>query len=490
MKVCILQPDYGSSSIDYKNYDPKRNLTDLLPEDEVHHVFLNKLTTYSQIKELSNQNFDIFVNLCEGYLEWDIPSIDVINSLELLNLPYTGPSSKLYDPPKDLMKYVSYCEGIKTPLYYKVSDKYQIADIESILNYPMFVKPLKAGDSLGIDLNSRCTNSNELEEKLNQLLKDYDDVLVEECIDGREFTVLVASNPQLEKECVSFSPVEYIFPKGYSYKTYSLKTSELHPESNRICNDLELELGLRDAAERIFKAFNGIGYARLDFRINDQREIYFLEINFTCSVFYNKGYEGSADYVLEFDGIGQAGFLKLIIAEGIARHKSKQKVYEMKGNAISGFGIYSKTDIRKGQIIFRGEEKGHRLVTKRHVRKNWNQEDKRYFAQYAYPISEQVYALWDDDPMEWAPQNHSCSPNTHYDGLNVLASRTIRKGEELTLDYSSFLDDQAERFQCKCGSPECKKIIKGNKLNSVTEREINQAKPRVKKSYVTSISEK
>ena len=37
--------------------------------------------------------------------------------MELLNLPFTGPTSLLYDPPKELMKYVAYTEGINTPAY-------------------------------------------------------------------------------------------------------------------------------------------------------------------------------------------------------------------------------------------------------------------------------------------------------------------------------------------------------------------------------------
>lgn len=489
MKVCVLQPDYGTSSVDYKNYDPARYLDQLLPEAEVHHAFLNKLSTYRQIQELSRQKFDIYVNLCEGYLEWDVPSIDVIQTLELLNLPYTGPNSKLYDPPKDLMKYVSYCCGIKTPLYYKLTDLSQLDEVLTQINFPMFVKPLKAGDSLGIDHNSRCTNKEELQIKLACLIKEYDEILVEECIDGREFTVLVAANPQKENECTSFTPVEYIFPEGFSFKTYSLKTSELHPESNKPCDDLELELGLRDAAERIFKAFNGVGYGRMDFRVNENREIYFLEINFTCSVFYSKGYEGSADYILQFDGIGQEGFLKLIIEEGIARHQRKQKLYESKGNSISGFGIYATRDIKKGQIIFKGEERSQRFVTKRHVKKHWEPEDKRYFAQYAYPISDQVYCLWDENPTEWAPQNHCCSPNTHYDGLNVIAARGIKKGEELTLDYATFLDETAESFKCNCKSPECKKVVKGTRGNSVSLREQALIKPRVKKVEVVGKEE-
>ena len=55
MKVCVLQPDYSTTDVDYKNYDPQRELTSLLPDDVVDHVFLNKLTTYRQLKDLSKK---------------------------------------------------------------------------------------------------------------------------------------------------------------------------------------------------------------------------------------------------------------------------------------------------------------------------------------------------------------------------------------------------------------------------------------------------
>ena len=45
LKICVLQPDYSTSGVDYQNYDPKRNLSAILPEAKIDHVFLNKLTT-------------------------------------------------------------------------------------------------------------------------------------------------------------------------------------------------------------------------------------------------------------------------------------------------------------------------------------------------------------------------------------------------------------------------------------------------------------
>ncbi len=470
MKVCVLQPDYSTTGVDYKNYDPPRDLSVLIPEAEVHTVFLNKLTTYKQLKELSKQGYDIFVNLCEGYLEWEVPSIDVIYTLEILNLPFTGPTTKLYDPPKELMKYLAYCEGVKTPGYVIITELNDVDDAVKHLAFPLFVKPAKAGDSLGIDEHSLVNNKIELQQKCISILDEYGPLLVEEYITGREFTVLVAANS--DEHCATvFRPVEYLFPEGRAFKTYALKTSELHPDCNVPCNDELLDKQLRSATEKIFKGFNGVGYARLDFRVTDKNEIFFLEINFTCSVFYKDGYEGSADFILKYDGIGQAGFLRHMIAEGIARHQRKMKPYIMKGNSIAGYGIYASRDIKEGKVIFKGEGTAQRIITKRFVENNWNKDEKSHFRRYAYPVSEELFILWDDDPSEWAPQNHSCEPNTSFDGLNVLAITNIVKGQELTLDYTHFLDENMEPFICQCGSTSCRGLISGSVANSLTIRE-------------------
>ena len=158
MKVCVLLPDYSTSAVDYQHYDPARNLAALLPNDIVDTVFLNKLTTYKQLKALSKQGYDIFVNLCEGYLEWEVPSIDVIYTLELLNLPFTGPTSLLYDPPKELMKYVAYCSNVATPAYTVFNKGENLEVAVQQMQYPLFVKPAKAGDSFGVDEKSLVNN--------------------------------------------------------------------------------------------------------------------------------------------------------------------------------------------------------------------------------------------------------------------------------------------------------------------------------------------
>jgi D-alanine-D-alanine ligase len=466
LKIAVLQPDYSTSGVDYQYYDPKRDLSVIMPEATIDHIFLNKLSTYQQLKQLKEKNYDIYINLCEGYLEWKVPSIDVITSLDLLELPYTGPSANLYDPTKAIMKYLAFCESVKTPAHIVIESYDEIDALPGNLQFPLFVKPAKAGDSLGVDDASKANNLEDLKKKVQAILDEFGSALVEEYIDGREFTVLVCGNAD-GRTCTSFKPIEYIFPEGFAFKTYALKTSELHPNANIGVEDKALAAQLQSIAEQVFLSFNGVGYARMDFRMNHKGEIFFLEINFTCSVFYAEGYEGSADYILMHDGVGKRGFLEKIIVEGMARHQRKQKLFSIKGNSISGYGIYAKYDLPQHTLLFKGEERAQRIVTKKYVDDHWDEREKLNFRRYAYPISKDTYILWDLQPEEWSPQNHSCDANCEYQGLNVVTNRNIQKGEELTLDYAQFLDHTMEPFECQCGSAKCRGLIQGKQKNSL-----------------------
>ena len=475
MKICVLLPDYSTSSVDYQHYDPPRNLSALLPQHTVHHVALNKLTTYRQLKKLSHEGFDIFVNLCEGYLDWDVPSIDVIQSLDRLNLPYTGPPAHLYDPPKALMKYVAYTANVRTPAHGLVRNVREADAVAERLTFPLFVKPSHAGDSLGIDAASLVHDTHALRTKVTAALAEYDELLVEEYVDGREFTVLVLAGTDGPASCHALLPVEYHFPQGSQFKTYALKTSDLHPDANLPVRDPALCEQLKQAAKRIFAAFGGVGYARLDFRMDTHDQLFFLEINFTCSVFYRDGFEGSADHILAHDGIGQAGFANRIIDDGLARFQNRQRPFRMQGNAVSGYGIFAIKALYQDDVVFAGEGHPHSIITGNYVRAHWSDDAQREFRQYALPLSTDVYVIWSQDPTDWSPQNHSCNANTTYDGLNVVARRPIAIGEELTLDYALLMNDQSEPFQCACGAASCRGVIRGVRDNSVSAREVQRA---------------
>jgi D-alanine-D-alanine ligase len=143
----------------------------------------------------------------------------------------------------------------------------------------------------------------------------------------------------------------------------------------------------------------------------------------------------------------------------MARHRAKKRLFVRDANGIAGFGIYATSDLRRGDVVFRGEERSTRLVTQRHVLGTWPEDQIEVFRQYAMRAGDGIYMLWDEDPREWAPQNHSCDPNTAYFGLNVIALRDIQSGEELTLDYGKFGNHDVAPFACSCGAENCRGTI-------------------------------
>jgi hypothetical protein len=133
----------------------------------------------------------------------------------------------------------------------------------------------------------------------------------------------------------------------------------------------------------------------------------------------------------------------------------------MQGNGVAGYGVFATQAIAGGALIFRGEGRTYRLVTRGHVDAHWNATDRLTFRRYAVPVGPDVYAIWDADPVEWAPWNHSCDPSTEYRGLDVIARRNLVAGEELTLDYATMLNEQSESFPCTCGAANCRGTVSG-----------------------------
>jgi D-alanine-D-alanine ligase len=462
MKICVLQPSYEGSSCDYQHYDPPRDLSGLWPEHEFRHVFLRKISTFAQIQALCREGFDVYVNLCEGYRDSDVASVDVIHALEHFKVPFTGPSSAMYDPPKDLMKIAARSSGVACPASVVAVDGRGIDEAIARLRFPLFVKPADYGDSLGVDDGSLARDASELRRQVEVIGREYGRLLIEEYIAGRELTVLVCGTPDPGGAPIALAPIEFRFPAGTSFKTYDLKVRQFHPECNVPCTDPDLAARLKAAAAAVFRSFSGESYARMDFRVTDDGRIYFLEVNFTCSVLYPPGYQGSADYILQYDGLGQAGFLRLIVENALARARRRVRPYVVREHG-GGYAMIAARPLRAGELVFKGEARAQRLVTRTHVERTWSAADREIFYRYAYPVGPEVFVLWDTDPAEWAPENHSCDPNTRFEGLDVVAARDIAEGEELTLDYAVCYDSRTIPFDCTCGSPRCRGRITGGR---------------------------
>jgi len=154
------------------------------------------------------------------------------------------------------------------------SNRVKAGDILAKLKLPVFVKPNNGGSSIGM---SKVNDAAELEPALEKAFKEDDQVLVEEFISGREFTIGVFKSK--EGKIIPLPMTEVITKKDffdYEAKYTAGFTEEITPA--RV--DESIADKVRQTATRVYQIFNCRGIVRIDFIYNETvGEPYMLEIN-------------------------------------------------------------------------------------------------------------------------------------------------------------------------------------------------------------------
>lgn len=147
----------------------------------------------------------------------------------------------------------------------------QIADQ---LKFPLFVKPNNGGSSIGM---SKVDKAEDLEAAIEKAFKEDNQVLVEEMIKGREFTVGVFKT----KGNIIVLPITEVKANDdkafFDFEAkYQGKSTETTPaEVDEVIADK-----IREAAKKIYAVFNCRGVVRIDFIYNEETgRPYMLEIN-------------------------------------------------------------------------------------------------------------------------------------------------------------------------------------------------------------------
>jgi len=236
-------------------------------------------------QKLKNDQLDIVFNIAEGYKgpnrESHIPAI-----LEFLNIPYTGsdPFTLSACLDKSRAKEILSCHGIPTP-------RFQVVQNLSRLNwsgpFPVIVKPLWEGSSIGIHNASWVESKNELHNEVGKLIENYyQPALVEEILTGREFTIALLGNGQ---DLITLPVVEVkldVLPKAvrpiYSYEAKWVWDVPDRPLEIFQCPaslDLPLKRKLEVLAKKAFSALGCRDWCRVDIRLDYAGTPHVLELN-------------------------------------------------------------------------------------------------------------------------------------------------------------------------------------------------------------------
>ncbi|MGN0329029.1 MAG: D-alanine--D-alanine ligase [Lachnospira sp.] len=187
-------------------------------------------------------------------------------AFDLLGIKYTGTDyiSSAISMSKDLTKKVLVSEGVPMPKGITLEKGQKIEYVP----YPCVVKPCCGGSSVGVSI---VKSDEEFKKALDVAFSYENKVLVEEFVEGREFSVGVLDGKAFP--VIEIEPVEGFYDYENKYKAGA--TKETCPA------DLPKEISERMQrwAEIACEAVGLKTYARVDELVNDEGEIYCLEIN-------------------------------------------------------------------------------------------------------------------------------------------------------------------------------------------------------------------
>lgn len=461
MRICILDSSYELSQSVFKDVDIPVNPQLYMTGHTCEHHFIHKATAVQQVFDLAKQGFDLFVNLCDGEWDEDRAGIEVVQALEKLGAPFTGADSRFYAVNRERLKMACQFWQIRTPASVFAYDETGIALAARNLRYPMLVKHYNGYGSIGLTADSRVTDEAALYDQARIMLETYGGALIEEFIDGREFTVLVAENAADPAAPIAYLPVEFRFPAGETFKHFGVKWESYVDMKCVPVTDPALIEQLKAMGCRAFLGVDGSSYGRCDIRMNETGELFLLEVNPNCGVFYPPEAMGSADLALTHDVRGHAHFVDAIFRAALQKQRATRKTWQVVLNPDQSYGMYATQSLAAGALIEALEGRDQRLVSKSQVAAQWNVQEQAWFRQYAIPVTDELYLFWRQDPAAWLPLTHACDPNAWFDGLTLVARRAIAQNELITVDYATFRNEIMADFVCTCGAPNCRGVIRG-----------------------------
>ena len=195
---------------------------------------------------------------------------------EYLKIPYThsGVISSFNAMNKLISKKIFIKNNIKTPKFVSIKKtKYKAKKLQKIvsskkINFPIVLKPINEGSSLGVVI---CNNKEKLFRSFNFLLKKYDELLLEEYIGGQEIQVAVINNDPIG--AIELVPKRLFYDYKAKY-TKKAKTKHLMPAklSKKKYNEV------LNIAKKSHKVLKCRGVTRSDFKFFNNI-FYLLEIN-------------------------------------------------------------------------------------------------------------------------------------------------------------------------------------------------------------------
>ena len=192
-------------------------------------------------------------------------------AFDLYDIQYTGTDylSSAIAMNKELSKKMFRANGIPTPTGISMRKEGRMASFaDTGLKLPCVVKPCCGGSSIGVTI---IRSEDEYHKALDEAFQYEDEVVIEDYIKGREFSVGVLDGKALP--VIEIAPLEGFY--DYKNKYAAGSAVETCPA------DLPVEISgeMQKYAEEVFMSLGLCTYSRMDFLLNEENQMFCLEAN-------------------------------------------------------------------------------------------------------------------------------------------------------------------------------------------------------------------
>ena len=243
-------------------------------------VLITKINTKKDLNNLVKRKPDLVFSGVK-YFKFNKTKLWLNDFLENYNIPYIASSKTALEneSDKNKAKKIILKAKVKTANFFITSpDKHQQASSIPI-SFPLFIKPIRGGDSRGIDSNSIVYNFLSFKKKVLDIKKKYNlPCLAETYLSGKEYSVGIFQDST--NGTIRAMPIEIIIKKnanGHSILDFDVKKND--EEKVIAVTDIKIFNKLSKLAKDSFKALGGKSLGRIDIKMNQYGVPHFMEAN-------------------------------------------------------------------------------------------------------------------------------------------------------------------------------------------------------------------
>jgi D-alanine-D-alanine ligase len=224
------------------------------------------------------------------YFNFNDKKIWLNDCLEAYDIPYIASSRTALDneSDKNLAKKLVLKAKIKTADFFVTEPDQHQHESSIPISFPLFIKPVKGGDSRGIDSNSIAYNFSSFKKKVLEIKTKHNlSSLVETYLPGKEYSVGIFQDSI--NGTLKAMPIEIIIKKninGHCILDFDVKKDD--EEKVIAVTNKKILRKLSELAKKAFKALGGKSLGRIDIKMNHQGVPHFMEANLMPGL--RKGY--------------------------------------------------------------------------------------------------------------------------------------------------------------------------------------------------------